>query len=276
MPGEAASSAQLANSALPDISAPLSLGVGLYSYRYRLSPSFDPLLARAGRWVPLEGPDVEGYAGYKQGATISLRYWGHAATGPLECVVNQMYPQIQESGRLVAVAMRVAIDTARCRPPQPDADAGLGQDVGDLHGIAERRGDRPGVLQHPQADFQLLPMLAAVPALVQMLLELPLRRFLQVRDDTCRTPYCDAPIRHTDHVVPHGADGPTSVDNGQGLCEACNHAKAAPRWRARPGPGGTVTTTTPTGHSRTTRPPPIATVTRRDAPVLTIDYVLAG
>jgi hypothetical protein len=37
-----------------------------------------------------------------------------------------------------------------------------------------------------------------------------------------------------------------------------------------------VTTTTPTGHSRTTRPPPVATITRRDAPVLTIDYVLAG
>jgi hypothetical protein len=77
-------------------------------------------------------------------------------------------------------------------------------------------------------------------------------------------------------VVRHGADGPTSATNGQGLCEACNYAKEAPRWRARPGPGGTVTTTTPTGHSRTTRPPPVATVTRRDLPVLTIDYVLAG
>ena len=80
-----------------------------------------------------------------------------------------------------------------------------------------------------------------------------LARFVRLRDQFCRTPWCDAPIRHTDHVVPHGADGPTSVDNGQGLCEACNYAKEAPRWRARPGPGGTVTTTTPTGHSRTTR-----------------------
>ncbi len=26
-----------------------------------------------------------------------------------------------------------------------------------------------------------------------------LRRFIQVRDDACRTPYCDAPIRHDDH-----------------------------------------------------------------------------
>lgn len=103
-----------------------------------------------------------------------------------------------------------------------------------------------------------------------------LARFVRLRDQVCRTPWCDAPIRHVDHVVRHGADGPTSATNGQGVCEACNYAKDAPRWRARPGPGGTVTTTTPTGHSRTTRPPPVATITRRDVPVLTIDYVLAG
>ncbi|MDF2146962.1 HNH endonuclease, partial [Knoellia sp. p5-6-4] len=29
-----------------------------------------------------------------------------------------------------------------------------------------------------------------------------LRRFLTLRDQSCRTPWCDAPIRHADHVVP--------------------------------------------------------------------------
>jgi hypothetical protein len=29
-----------------------------------------------------------------------------------------------------------------------------------------------------------------------------LRRFIHIRDNTCRTPYCDAPIRHIDHVIP--------------------------------------------------------------------------
>jgi hypothetical protein len=103
-----------------------------------------------------------------------------------------------------------------------------------------------------------------------------LARLIRLRDQFCRTPWCGAPIRHTDHVVPHEADGSTSATNGQGLCEACNYAKAAPRWRARPGPGGTVTITTPTGHTRTTRPPPVATIRQRDVPALTIDYVLAG
>ena len=29
-----------------------------------------------------------------------------------------------------------------------------------------------------------------------------LRRLIQTRDRTCRTPWCGAPIRHTDHVIP--------------------------------------------------------------------------
>ncbi|MFE4544296.1 HNH endonuclease [Arthrobacter sp. NPDC056727] len=86
----------------------------------------------------------------------------------------------------------------------------------------------------------------------------PLRRFIQVRDDTCRTPYCDAPIRHHDHIIPWHDDGPTSLANGAGLCEACNHTKELPGWKAqpRPGPRHTFEITTPTGHTyRSTAPP---------------------
>ncbi|MGH3445774.1 MAG: DUF222 domain-containing protein, partial [Nocardioidaceae bacterium] len=78
-----------------------------------------------------------------------------------------------------------------------------------------------------------------------------LREFLVIRDQTCRSAWCDAPIRHGDHVVPHDEGGATSGANGQGLCEACNYAKQAPGWtaRPRPGPEHVVRTTTPTGHS---------------------------
>ena len=58
-----------------------------------------------------------------------------------------------------------------------------------------------------------------------------LSRFVRLRDRTCRTPWCDAPIRHTDHATGHQAGGPTSLTNAQGLCEACNHAKQATGWR---------------------------------------------
>ena len=60
-----------------------------------------------------------------------------------------------------------------------------------------------------------------------------LARFIRLRDQVCRVPWCDAPIRHVDHPQPARADGETSGANGQGLCEACNYAKEAPGWRVR-------------------------------------------
>jgi hypothetical protein len=88
-----------------------------------------------------------------------------------------------------------------------------------------------------------------------------LSRFIDVRDDTCRTPYCDAPIRHHDHATSHQRGGATSGLNGLGLCEACNYAKEAPGW--------SVTTThdetgchhaefvTPTGARHRSKAPPL-------------------
>jgi len=89
----------------------------------------------------------------------------------------------------------------------------------------------------------------------------PLRGFLVARDQVCRTPWCDAPIRHADHARRAADGGPTSADNGQGLCERCNYDKDSPGWSSRPAPPSRpgrhrVVTTTPTGHSYVSRPPP--------------------
>ena len=87
-----------------------------------------------------------------------------------------------------------------------------------------------------------------------------LRRFLVTRDQVCRTPWCDAPIRHTDHVRPSAEGGETTADNGQGLCARCNYAKELPGWRCdvvtRQG-RHRVRTTTPTGHSYESTAPPV-------------------
>ena len=82
------------------------------------------------------------------------------------------------------------------------------------------------------------------------------RALLVHRDQRCRTPWCGAPIRHLDHVQPHTSGGGPSTGNAQGLCEACNQAKEAAGWRARGTPSGRVETTTPTGHSYPSHPPP--------------------
>ena len=93
-----------------------------------------------------------------------------------------------------------------------------------------------------------------------------LRRYLVARDGVCRTPWCDAPIRHADHVRPHASGGPTSAANGQGLCVACNLTKDLPGWSSHvtdPGPTAgsrnphTVQITTPTGHTYVSAAPPV-------------------
>ena len=85
-----------------------------------------------------------------------------------------------------------------------------------------------------------------------------LRQFLVTRDQTCRTAWCDAPIRHADHITAAADNGSTSAVNGQGLCEACNYTKALPGWTARTvraGPRHEVLTTTPTRHTVHSRAP---------------------
>ncbi len=85
-----------------------------------------------------------------------------------------------------------------------------------------------------------------------------LRHFVILRDEFCRTPWCDAPIRHTDHLVPHRADGKTEADNAQGLCEACNYAKEAPGWAAGVAPAAPrhlVSVSTPTAHRYESKAP---------------------
>ena len=92
-----------------------------------------------------------------------------------------------------------------------------------------------------------------------------LARFLDLRDRTCRTPYCDAPIRHRDHADDHATGGPTTATNGQGLCEHCNHTKQAPGWTRQTRHRTTRTSPTPSRppSHRTHRPlpphPPTAT-----------------
>jgi hypothetical protein len=78
------------------------------------------------------------------------------------------------------------------------------------------------------------------------------RHYIRIRDQHCRTSWCEAPIRHTDHIQPHQHGGPTSITNARGGCQTCNHAKQAPGWQTVviDNDNGThqVETITPTGH----------------------------
>jgi hypothetical protein len=52
-----------------------------------------------------------------------------------------------------------------------------------------------------------------------------LGQLIAFRDQHCRHPYCDSPIKHLDHIHPHAHGGPTSFSNGQGLCARHNLIK---------------------------------------------------
>ena len=84
---------------------------------------------------------------------------------------------------------------------------------------------------------------------------------IKLRDQSCRNPYCDAPIRHIDHITRHSEGGTTSYINGRGTCERCNYARELPGWHIQIINHGlldqphTMIITTPTGHHYLSRAP---------------------
>ncbi|MHA6782187.1 DUF222 domain-containing protein [Pseudonocardia saturnea] len=76
-----------------------------------------------------------------------------------------------------------------------------------------------------------------------------LAALIRARDGhRCREPYCDAPIRHIDHIRRWSELGRTEFENGRGLCEFHNHVRESSGWKTRVTTRG-ITTTTPTGHT---------------------------
>lgn len=83
-------------------------------------------------------------------------------------------------------------------------------------------------------------------------------RFLRLRDRTCRHPGCARPAGRTDldHVVPYDCGGRTTCQNLCCLCRTHHRLKTFARdWRFELALDGTLTVTTPSGVTRTTRPP---------------------
>lgn len=83
-----------------------------------------------------------------------------------------------------------------------------------------------------------------------------LAHLIGIRDHgRCRDPYCDAPIRHVDHIQTHRSGGPTTYPNGRGVCARGNYVRETPGWHVDLVDDGlsdrphTVRTTTPTGHT---------------------------
>jgi len=149
---------------------------------------------------------------------------------------------------------------------------GGGTEPGDICGYgpipaAVARGLISGAVAdtHSRATLRRIYTQPSSGALVAMesrarLFPRGLAAFIGLRDQRCRTPYCDAPIRHLDHAEPHAHGGRTDVANGVGSCERCNYVKEAAGWKVSTNTDETgrhtAEFTTPTGkHYRSVAPP---------------------
>ncbi len=137
----------------------------------------------------------------------------------------------------------------------------LTDDDGTLRATATldrlRRLARRGCTEHPGADCDCsvldrpAPKDGYTPGAEQ-------QRFVRVRDRTCRFPTCGQRVgwADADHVIPHACGGATDCDNLCCLCRSHHRLKTFARgWRFRMDPDGTLHVTTPSGITRTTRPP---------------------
>ena len=99
-----------------------------------------------------------------------------------------------------------------------------------------------------------------------------LAAFIEMRDQRCRTPYCDAPIRHRDHAHPWAEGGPTTANNGLGRASAATTPRKHAGWRVSTSIDEnhthTAEFTTPTGRRyRSGAPPRMPGITISDVEI---------
>jgi hypothetical protein len=68
-------------------------------------------------------------------------------------------------------------------------------------------------------------------------------------------------ISHLDHIIPYRDGGPTTFDNGRGVCERHNQVREMPGWTVQTvhtgcsGHPDLIASTAPTGHAYLSRAP---------------------
>ncbi|WP_040339596.1 HNH endonuclease signature motif containing protein [Candidatus Blastococcus massiliensis] len=144
-------------------------------------------------------------------------------------------------------------DEEKTDAEKTNADAGAsggGQERAEQEGGEQEGGEQPA-----PCDCPVLGMPADTDAYEPRAAQ---RRFVTTRDRRCRIPNCGQRVgmADLDHVVAHAAGGKTSCVNLCCTCRSHHRLKTFARgWSFRMDPDGTLHVTSPSGITRTTRPP---------------------
>jgi hypothetical protein len=155
-------------------------------------------------------------------------------------------------------------DGTQAEAEQPEADVPEADRLGSRPSAAKRSAATPQDTEQSASDPPDLdpgcdcPVLGP-PAPTDRYQPTPAqRRFTTTRDRRCRMPNCGQRVgwADLDHVLPHGQGGATCCINLCCLCRSHHRLKTfAPGWTFHLDPDGTLHVTSPSGVTRTTRPP---------------------
>lgn len=138
---------------------------------------------------------------------------------------------------------------------------GVSEEPGYLHGVGPIDADTARHLAGTATSFTRIlthPETGAVLSVGRESYQVPadLRRFLALRDGTCRFPGCSQAAKRCDidHTDDWAAGGHTSHDNLAHLCRGHHRLKHQTRWKVTHSGGGTLEWTSPTGFTYRTEP----------------------
>jgi len=148
------------------------------------------------------------------------------------------------------IPAQVITDTLAGKPPGYPQNTGWDEHPDGTTGAVMRR-----LYTHPRTG-ELVGMESRARAFPA-----PLEQMIRWRESTCASPWCNARVRHIDHITPYARGGPTSYANAQGLCARCNLLKDHAGWTVTPARDDhgapTVTWASPGGATATCHLPPL-------------------
>ena len=185
---------------------------------------------------PLSGAAVSGELGRRE-QELFEKDWAEARDRlGREPMIEDLArtPSQRRADALVEMASRSAAMSAGARRPAPLFSVLVGYET--LHGricqLAQGTPVSPGALlpwlDQAYVERAVFGLNGRVECSEQArLFTGATRRAIELRDRTCRHPFCDEPMDRcqVDHVVPYSEGGPTTQENGQLLCGFHNRTK---------------------------------------------------